>query len=122
MKELRAVIADDSEVIRRQLQRALARIEGLALIGLAENGTEALRMVKTLSPDLLILDMSMPHKTGLEVLREIRRDHPSLTVIIFTADPSNSLRETCLEAGADFHLDKTEFLTLIEICKELLAN
>jgi DNA-binding NarL/FixJ family response regulator len=122
LNELKIVIADDSEAIRQQLQRAFSRIEGLRLIGLAENGVEAVRMVKALDPDLLVLDISMPHKSGLEVLREIRSDHPLLTIVIFTADPSNFLRETCLEAGADFHLDKTEFVTLVEICRELLAN
>lgn len=122
MKEVKIVIADDSAAIWDQLQRALSRIEGLKLIGLAENGVEAVRMVRTLDPNLLVLDISMPHKNGLEVLREIRRDHPLLKIVIFTADPSTSLRETCLEAGADFHLGKNEILPLLDLCRALLAG
>jgi DNA-binding NarL/FixJ family response regulator len=122
LKEVKIVIADDSAAIRDQLKRALSRIEGLKLIGLAENGVEAVRMVRSLNPDLLVLDFSMPHKSGLEVLREIRRDNSALKIIIFTADPSIFLRQTCLEAGADFHLVKTEILPLMDLCRELLAN
>lgn len=119
MKEVKIVIADDSAAIRHQLQRALSRIEGLKLIGLAENGVEAVRMVRTLDPNLLVLDISMPHKNGLEVLREIRRDHPLLKIVIFTADPSTSCAKHVLRLVPTFISVRTRychFLIFAEHC------
>ncbi len=120
LKELQIVIADDSILIRELLERALARLEGCSLVGMAADGREAINMIRALKPNLIVLDITMPHRSGIQVLREIRKEDPETAIIMFTADPSTVLREVCLEAGADYYLGKSELAELIEICREKL--
>jgi len=122
LKELRVVLADDSELIRQLLQQALSNVEGLTLIGVAEDGAEAMTLARRCSPDLLILDIGMPYKNGIEVLKEIRRDNMSLLIVMFTAEPSAMIRDACLKAGADHFLDKSEIDALIGICRQKLLD
>lgn len=118
MRELKIVIADDSAPIREQLVRAFAQVDCCALVGMAEDGHEALNMVQALKPDLVVLDISMPQRSGVQVLREIRREDPNTVIIMFTADPSSVIREVCLDAGANFYLDKAQVSELVDICVE----
>jgi len=120
LKELRVVIADDSELIRGLLRQALSNVRGLNLVGMAENGAEAVQMTTELDPDLLVLDIAMPHKNGIEVLRDIRKRNESLLIVMFTADPSVILRDACLEGGANHYLDKSQIDVLLRICKDKL--
>jgi DNA-binding NarL/FixJ family response regulator len=119
-KPLHVVIADDAYEIRSLLDLVLSEIEGIAISGKAKDGVEALRMVNELRPDIVVLDISMPEKNGIEVLREIRRDDRSTTIIIFTIDPQ--LREYSLNAGADYFLSKNEIGDLVEIFQQLLES
>lgn len=119
---LKVVIADDSSLIREQLVLLLSKVNGLVISGEAENGVEAMRLVEELSLDVLVLDISMPIKDGLAVLRELREaGHPTV-VIIYTADTSPHLRELCMNAGADYFLGKGEFKRLLEICKFYISE
>jgi DNA-binding NarL/FixJ family response regulator len=116
LEELRIVVADDSAPIREQIDRAFSQVDGCNLIGMAADGCEALNMVRSLRPDVLVLDVSMPRRSGVQVLREIREEDPATVIIMFTADPSNVLKEICLDAGANFYLDKTQLNELVDIC------
>ena len=116
MKELRVFIADDSPAIKQQLQRVLSVIAGFKLVGVAGGNSEATQLVQAVKPDVIILDISMPHREGINVLREIRKEVPLAQIIVFTADPSVILQEVCLEAGADFYLHKTQIQDLLDIC------
>lgn len=118
LKELRIVIADDSILIRELLQRAFTRLEGCSLVGMAADGLEAINMIRALKPNVVVLDITMPHRSGIQVLKEIRKEDPATSIIMFTADPSTVLREVCLKAGADHYLGKAELTELIEICRE----
>jgi DNA-binding NarL/FixJ family response regulator len=77
-------------------------------------------LVKSLKPHVLVLDFSMPLKNGLEVIKEIRKDDSSTVIIVFTADPSPFIRDVCLKAGANFFLDKSKGMELIDICNQIL--
>ena len=121
MRQLKIVIADDSALIRAMLRQTFTRIQGLALEGEAEDGTQAVELVRQLKPDLVVLDLSMPLMDGIEVLEEIRKDNQSVVVVILTADGSPGVEGMCLEAGANFFLNKDEIVELVEICRlELL--
>jgi DNA-binding NarL/FixJ family response regulator len=122
LKELRVFVADDSEVVRQQLQSALSLIEGCTLVGGADGNSEAAANINRLQPDVVILDISMPHREGIRVLRDVRKLVPQAEIIIFTADPSVILQEVCLEAGANFYLDKTQIQDLIDILSEQLVQ
>lgn len=122
MKELKIVVVDDSPLIREGLQGAFSRVEGCVIIGTAADGDEAISIIGTLRPDVVVLDISLPHRNGIQVLREIRKEDPETVIIMYTADPSVILREVCLEAGANFYLDKSQVLELLSICGELLRE
>jgi len=122
LNELKVFVADDSDADIQQLQRALSSIAGCKLVGTAAGQNEAIDLIRSLQPDVIILDISMPHREGINVLRETRNAMPQSTIIIFTADPSVVLQEVCLDAGADHYLDKTQIQELIDICSTQSAQ
>jgi two-component system, NarL family, invasion response regulator UvrY len=117
-KPLRVVIADDADEIRSLLDLVLSEIDGLVISGKAKNGAEALMMVRELHPDVVVLDVSMPEKSGIEVLREVRKDDQTTIIIMFTIDPQ--VRECSFKAGANYFLSKNEIGDLVEIFQQLL--
>ena len=122
MKELRVALVDDSLLIQDSIQRALMRIKGCNLVGIASDGLEGLLMIQMLRPDVVLLDVRMPLKNGIEVLSELRKTNSTIIVIMFTADSSPGLREKCLREGANYFVDKTEFRQLIDIFVELQSR
>ena len=119
LKELRVVVVDDSVLIREYLKRALLRIRGCNLVGMASDGDEGLIMIRMLHPKVVILDVSMPAKSGIEVLRELRKENTKVIVIMFTADSTPNLKEKCLQEGANYFVSKDDFKQLVEIFADL---
>lgn len=122
MRDLRIVLVDDSPIIRDCLNSTLVRIDGCTVVGMAADGIEAVNVIHDLRPHVVVLDITMPHRNGIEVLREIRKEDPNMVIIMFTADPSLMLEEICLREGANYYLSKSEILELVAICKELVSN
>jgi two-component system, CitB family, response regulator DctR len=119
LKELKVVLVDDSLIVQEYMNSALRGMSGCSLIGTANDGNEGLAMIRVLHPDVVLLDVSMPHKNGIEALRELRVENSKVIVIMFTADSSPSLRERCLQEGANYFVCKTEFRQLRDIFDEL---
>ena len=119
MKELRVVLVDDSPVMQEYVTRALLTIKGCKVVGVAGEGDEGLSMIRMVRPDVVLLDVSMPLKNGLEVLRELREENSEVVVIMFTADSTPHLRQGCLTAGANYFVCKTEFGEVVDIFAEL---
>ena len=122
MKELRVVLADDSVLIQDYMKRFLVRIKGCNLVGVANDGHEAMIMIQMLHPHVVLLDVRMPLKNGIEVLRELREMDSDVIVIMFTADNCPGLKENCLSAGANYFVCKTEFRELVDIFVELMKR
>ena len=122
MKDLRIVVVDDSPIIRDYLEITFTRIEGCNVVGTAADGIEAVKIIRELRPHVVVLDITMPHRNGIEVLREIRKEDSNMVIIMFTADPSVVLEEICLKEGANYYLNKSEVLDLVAICKELVRG
>ena len=110
---------DDSVLVREYIKRALARVKGCNVIGVATDGNEALSMIRLLRPDVVLLDVMMPFKNGLEVLVELRQEDSNVIIIMFTADPTPGLKEKCLQDGANYFVSKTEFRQLTDVFAEL---
>lgn len=121
MKDLRIVLVDDSPIIRDYLEATFTRTEGCSVVGTAADGIEGVNAIRDLRPHVVVLDITMPHRNGIEVLREIRNEDPNMVIIMFTADPSVVLEEICLKEGANYYLNKSEVLDLVAICKELAS-
>ncbi len=117
---MRLFIADDSEILRTRLIDMLSEIEGLEIIGQAQNSFDAIQLIQKLNPHVVILDIRMPQVNGIKVLKAIKKNNHHLKVIIFTNYPYPQYRKRCLDLGADFFFDKsTEFEKLIDTVKYL---
>lgn len=107
---IKVFIADDSRVVRERLTTLLNEVAGVEIVGQAENVAEAISAIGNLQPDVVILDMRLPDGSGIDVLQNIKQDEAAPMVIILTNYPYPGYRQKCLQAGADFFLDKsTEF-------------
>ncbi|HWP57552.1 MAG TPA: response regulator transcription factor [Candidatus Acidoferrales bacterium] len=104
---MKLLIADDSPMLRERLATLLSQIPGIELVGQAENGREAVRLAATLKPDIVVMDIKMPEKNGIEALVEIKKEQSSPRVVIFTSFPFPQHEKRCLELGAERFLDKS---------------
>ncbi len=103
----RAVLADDHQIVRAGLRAALeapgvvAAASAIRVVGEAGDGLAAIAAVKRHQPDLLILDVSMPHAGGVEVMLEVRRWSPETKVVVFTGISAPGLIGDLIDAGVD---------------------
>ena len=98
MNPIRILIADDHALLRHGLVMVFALHKDLTVVGEAKNGVEALRLAKTTSPDVVIMDLSMPGMDGVEATRQIHEAVPSARILILTtfgtsADVARAIRE-----------------------------
>ena len=120
---MRLFIADDSEILRVRLIDMLSEIEGIEIIGQAQESLDTIESIQELNPHVVILDIRMPRINGVKVLEAIKKDDESPTVIIFTNYPYPQYRKRCMDLGADFFFDKsTEFEKLFDTVKYLVHN
>jgi len=103
---LRILIADDNGDLRRRVRSLIESQHNWVVCGEAGNGREALELVGTLRPDVIVLDISMPEISGLEVMRRI--DAADVDVIVMSAHRTNELAREVIRAGARAFIDKAE--------------
>ncbi|NIR51895.1 response regulator [candidate division KSB1 bacterium] len=115
-------IADDSHLIQKRLINVLSDLEKIHVVGEAENGTEAIRRIRELKPEVVILDVCMAPGAGLDVLRSIKGDKSAPIVIMYTNHPFPQFRKKCIEYGADFFFDKTHEFTKLFLTLENLSQ
>lgn len=100
------LIADDHTVVRQGLKQILSNDAQLRVVGEAATGDEVLSLVESLQVDALVLDISMPGKNGLDVLKELKRTHPSLPVLVLSMHPEDQFAIRILRAGAAGYVTK----------------
>lgn len=100
------LIADDHPMVRTGLRVLLAPDRSITDIGEAASGADALASLQTERWDLLILDISMPDRSGMDVLREVRANHPSVKVLVLSVFPERQYALNVLKAGASGYLPK----------------
>lgn len=103
---LRILLVDDHALVRLGLKQTIADAFASAAFGEAANGAEALENVWNHDWEAVVLDISMPGRSGLEVLRDVKKARPTLPVIILSAHPEDQYAVRCLRAGADGYLSK----------------
>ena len=103
---LRILVADDHEVVRKGLVKVLAEILQPIKVDEAINGQEALSKVLKGEYDLVVLDIKMPGKSGLDVLKEIKQHKPKLPVLILSMHPEEQFAIRAMRAGASGYLTK----------------
>jgi DNA-binding NarL/FixJ family response regulator len=120
---MKVIIADDSDLILERLQQMLSQHDKVELVGSFKNGTETLEALRALKPDLAIVDINMPGLSGLQVLKEIRKEDKTLKFIILTFYATDYHRQLAIEAGADYFFSKgDDFEKIPEIVEEWISK
>ena len=120
---MRVFIADNSMPILERLKVMLSDLSEIEIIGEAKDGIGAIKAVRELNPDVVILDIKMPGVDGIDVLNYIKNNTQNITVIMLTNYPYPQYRKKCMELGADYFFKKsTEFENVMETLKQLIQN
>ncbi|MDP9339723.1 MAG: response regulator transcription factor [Acidobacteriota bacterium] len=120
---MRILIADDHEAVRKGVCAILSSRIGVEICGEAENGKEAIEKAQALTPDLIILDITMPVLSGFEAAREIRKIFPHLPILILSMHESNQLIEEAKKIGVQGYVTKTQVgSTLLQAVDALLRK
>ena len=120
---LKLFIVDNSMLIVVRLINILSEIENIKIIGVANNATKAVEYILKSSPDVVILDIHMPDGNGIDILKQIKKEKPSIKVLMLTNYPESDYKKICMKEGADYFLDKSiEFEKVIDICKNLVTQ
>ena len=100
MTPTRVLIADDHALVRAGIRALAERIDGVEVVAEAGDGDEALRLIKELEPDLVLLDITMARKSGFEVLAEQAKEFPDVRVIVLTVHEAEAYAIRALREGA----------------------
>jgi len=102
----RVVIADDHAIVREGIKRILDGQEGIEIAGEATNGHEALERVREGGFDILLLDLSMPGRSGIELIKQVKDESPKLRVLVLTMHEEDQYAVRAIRAGASGYLTK----------------
>ncbi|MCG8427487.1 MAG: response regulator transcription factor [Chromatiales bacterium] len=118
MKKLKVFIAEDHTILREGLKSLLQTDSDIEIVGEAVNGHEAIQSIIKLCPDLVLMDLSMPHINGTEVINSVKRREPDIKIIALTVHKSEEYVRATLNAKADGYVLKEdthqELLTAIK--------
>ncbi len=104
---IRILLVDDHPIVRQGLRTLLEGHSDWEVIGEASDGAEAVQKAKDLSPDVMVLDVTMPRMNGLEACRLLRRQSPALEILFVTQHDSPQMMREALEAGARGYVVKS---------------
>lgn len=103
---IRVLIADDHAIVREGLKQILADTKDIMVAGDAENGLDAIKLVRESDCDVLLLDISMPDRSGIDVLKQIRKESPGTAVLMLSMHREDQYAIRSLKAGASGYLNK----------------
>ncbi len=106
MKKTRILIADDHPIVREGYKKILSDTMDMVVSDEAENGQEVLEFTRKKEYDLILLDISMPGRSGLEILKELKSEKPKLPVLILSIYPEEQYAVRAFRAGASGYLTK----------------
>ena len=117
------LITDDHANVRRGLRELLADAFSGARFSEAGNGDEVLVQLAVSQPDVLLLDINMPGRSGFEVLKDVRKSYPHLPVIMVSVQPESQYALRCLQAGATAYINKNSASEeLVPAIRKILEN
>ncbi len=122
MTPIRVVLADDQRVVREGLAMLLRLLPGVEVVGAAADGDEAVALVGKLRPDVVLMDLGMPHCDGVEATRRLRADAPGVHVIVLTTYADDRSVIAALRAGARGFLTKDAGADQIEAALQAVTR
>jgi DNA-binding NarL/FixJ family response regulator len=119
----RVLVVDDHPIVREGLVQRINRDPNLTVCGEAENSGSVLRAVETLKPDLVLLDINLPGRSGLELIKDLRITHPKLPVLALSMHDEDVYAERVLRAGGRGYVNKqTGAQTVVEAIRRVLTG
>jgi DNA-binding NarL/FixJ family response regulator len=103
---IRIVIADDHTIVREGLKQLLAGDEALQVVGEARDGHEVMQRVRQMDFDVLMLDLSMPGKSGIELIKQVKGEKPRLRILVLSMHEEHQYAVRAIRAGASGYLTK----------------
>jgi DNA-binding NarL/FixJ family response regulator len=100
------LVADDHAIVRDGLKQILARTGDLVVGGEAKNGQEVLKLVRERNWDLLLMDMSMPGRNGIDLIKQVKSEHPRLPILVLSMHQEHQYAVRAIRAGASGYLNK----------------
>jgi DNA-binding NarL/FixJ family response regulator len=120
-RAIRVLIADDEVIFRDSMKKLLSTEPGFVVVGEASNGEEALRLVKLLKPDILLLDWQMPVLSGLEVLKSLSTSHIQTRTVVLTAEFQEEQVTEAFGVGARGLVTKeSSFVVLVQSLRAVM--
>lgn len=107
MMSLKIFLVEDSLPVLNRYREMIEEIEGAALLGTADNETDAVSGIQSSNPNLVVLDLNLKNGNGFEVLRRIKLSAPGIAVAVVTNFTHPQIKSRCLTLGADYFFDKT---------------
>ncbi len=106
LKKQRVLIVEDHTLLRAGLKALLTQDPDIEIVGEADNGRDAVQLIATLTPNLVLMDLSMPGMNGIEAIRDIKRRYPETRVLVLTIHKTEEYIHESLRAGADGYILK----------------
>ena len=103
---IRIIIVDDHPVVRRGLKQILQEQPDVKVVGEAESAVEALKIIRTIDCDAVVLDISLPGASGVEILKQLKHEYQKLPVLILSVHPEEQYAVRVMKAGASGYLTK----------------
>jgi len=117
------LICDDNDSIRELLSAVVANRPGMRVIGEAADGNDAILEALRLQPDVILLDLAMPKRSGLEALPELRRLVPDARIVVLSGFASSNVEEQVMAFGAASYLEKgADPAAIVTALEEALAS
>lgn len=120
---IRVLLADDHTLFRDGVRRLLSSEASIEVVAETGRGQEVLGLAKESAPDIVLLDVSMPGRGGLETLADLKDRFPEIKVLMLTVHPENHFAIRCIKSGADGYMTKdAEPAELVEAIRRLVAG
>lgn len=119
---IRVAIAEDHALVRAGFRVLLAGLSGVEVVAEAADGREALAMIATHAPDVVVMDLTMPGLNGIQAIAQARLDHPGVRVIVLSMHDNEEYVRQALRAGAAAYLLKDSSPTELELAVRAVAR
>lgn len=117
------VLADDHALVRAGVRTVLGNEHDIAVVGEAADGVEAIEMVNKTRPDVLIVDMMLPRLIGLDVIRQVKKQHPEIHIIALSMQSGEAYVLAALHAGAEAYVLKEASITdIVQAVREVVEG
>ena len=122
-KGTRVLLVDDHPLVRESLRRIIEREDDLSVCGETDNGSEALELVETTGPHLVILDLTLKDSHGLELVKNLSVRHPEVLTLVFSMHEETLHAERVIRAGARGYINKAELpRTILQAIRRVLGG